>query len=172
MRRWNEDPWQLGSDRAVLTPLTSAVLSTLSANDTQLHHDWVGVVGAVVGRDDAVIRAGVHSVLSAAGGHDAFLRRLQLDAVPIQTAMLLLRIYHCIQTVGLSSALQMWAPSWPSVCNTSVVGVHATAALVMAWLLVTRATAGSGKESESGELVALGMQKVEVGGDGCGVEYD
>ena len=74
-----------------LTPLTSVVLSTLSANDIQLHHDWVGVVGAVVGRDDAAIRAGVHDVLSAAGGHDAFLRRLQLDEMPIQTAMLLLR---------------------------------------------------------------------------------
>ena len=116
-----------------LTPLTSAVLSTLSANDIQLHHDWVGVVGAVVGRDDTAIRAGIHSVLSAAGGtHDAFLRRLQLDEMPIQTAMLLLRIYHCIQTVGLSSALQMWAPCWPSVCNTSVVGVQATAALCSA----------------------------------------
>ena len=115
-----------------LTPLTSAVLSTLSANDIQLHHDWVGVVGAVVGRDDTTIRAGVHSVLSAAGGHDAFHRRLQLDEMPIQTAMLLLRIYHCIQTVGLSSALQMWAPSWPSVCNTSAVGVHAAAALCSA----------------------------------------
>ena len=125
-----------------LTPLTSAVLSTLSANDIQLHHDWVGVVGAVVGRDDAAIRAGVHSVLSAAGGHDAFLRRLQLDEMPIQTAMLLLRIYHCIQTVGLSSALQMWAPSWPSVCNTSVVGVQATAALCSA----------SGYASEGGEI--------------------
>jgi hypothetical protein len=67
------------------------VLSTLSANDIQLHHDWVGVVGAVVGRDDAAIRAGIHSVLSAAGGHDAFLRRLQLDEMPVQTAMLLLR---------------------------------------------------------------------------------
>ena len=84
----------------------------------------------------------------------------------------LLQMYHCIQTVGLSSALQMWAPSWPSVCNTSAVGVHAAAALVMAWLLVTRVTAGSGKESESGGLVALSMQNVEVGGDGCGVEYD
>jgi hypothetical protein len=74
-----------------LTPLTSTVLRTLSANDIQLHHDWVGVVGAVVGRDDAAIRAGMHSVLSAAGGHDAFLRRLQLDEMPIQTAMLLLK---------------------------------------------------------------------------------
>ena len=74
-----------------LTPLTAAVLGSLSANNIQLHHDWVGVVGAVVGRDDAAIRAGVHSAMSAAGSHDAFLRRLQLDDMPIQTAMLLLR---------------------------------------------------------------------------------
>ena len=67
------------------------MLGSLSANNIQLHHDWVGVVGAVVGRDDAAIRAGVHSALSAAGSHDAFLRRLQLDDMPIQTAMLLLR---------------------------------------------------------------------------------
>ena len=74
-----------------LTPLTAEVLAALSANNLQLRHDWVGVVGAVVGRDDAAIRAGMHSVLTAAGGHDAFLRRLQLDDMPIQTAMLLLR---------------------------------------------------------------------------------
>ena len=74
-----------------LTPLTSSVLGALSTNDIQLHHDWVGVVGVVVGRDDAAIRAGMHCVLSAAGSHDAFLRRLQLDDMPIQTAMLLLR---------------------------------------------------------------------------------
>ena len=74
-----------------LTPLTASVLSTLSSNNIQLHHDWVSVVGAVVGRDDAAIRAGMHSVLSAAGSHDAFLRRLQLEDMPVQTAMLLLR---------------------------------------------------------------------------------
>ena len=35
-----------------LTPLTAATLSSLSANNIQLHHDWLGVVGALVGRDD------------------------------------------------------------------------------------------------------------------------
>ena len=74
-----------------LTPLTSTVLNTLSANDIQLHHNWVGVVGAVVGRDDVAIRAGVHDVLSAASGHDAFLRRLRLEEMSIQTGLLLLR---------------------------------------------------------------------------------
>ena len=79
-----------------LTPLTAATLTTLSANNIQLHHDWVGVVGAVVGRDDAAIRAGVRNILSAAGSHDAFLRRLQLGEMPIQTAMLLLRMCSCL----------------------------------------------------------------------------
>ena len=74
-----------------LTPLTSDVLSTLSANNIQLHHDWVGVVGAVVGRDDAAICAGMLSTLSASGSYDTFFRRLQLEELSIQSAMLLLR---------------------------------------------------------------------------------
>lgn len=37
-------------------------------------------------------------MLEAAGDYDAFFRRVQLDDMPTQTAMLLLRIYHCIQT--------------------------------------------------------------------------
>ena len=101
-----------------LTPLTATVRDTLSANNIQLHHDWVAAVGAVVGRDNAAIRAGMQSTLAAAGNYDAFFRRVQLDDMPLDSAIMLLRIYHCIQTVGLSSALQMWAPSWPSVCNT------------------------------------------------------
>ena len=75
-----------------LTPLTASTLSTLSANDIQLHHQCVGVVGAVVGKDDTAIRAGMHSVLSAAGNHGAFLRRLLLDEMPMDTAVLLLRL--------------------------------------------------------------------------------
>ena len=74
-----------------LTPLTAAVCRTLSVNDIQLHHDWAAVVGAVVGRDDTAIRAGMHSLLSAAGNYDTFLRRVQLDAMPLDTAFLLLR---------------------------------------------------------------------------------
>ena len=74
-----------------LTPLSATVLGALSAHNIEYHHTWVGVVGAVVGRDDAAIREGMHSVLAGAGGHDAFLRRIRLDEMPIQTAMLLLR---------------------------------------------------------------------------------
>ena len=75
-----------------LTPLTAATLSTLSANNIQLHHQWVGVVGAVVGRDDAAIRAGICEVLAGAGNHNAFLRRLQLDDMPLHSALMLLRV--------------------------------------------------------------------------------
>ena len=45
----------------------------------------------MVGRDDAAIREGIRSVLAGTGSDDAFLRRVQLDEMPIQTAMLLLR---------------------------------------------------------------------------------
>ena len=72
------------------TPLTATTLDTLSANNIQLHHNWVSVVGAVVGRDDMAIRTGMRSVLAVAGNHDAFFRRVLLDDMPIQTAVLLL----------------------------------------------------------------------------------
>jgi hypothetical protein len=44
-----------------------------------------------VGRDDDAIRRGVHSVLSERGAHDAFLRRIQLSELSVQSALLLLR---------------------------------------------------------------------------------
>ena len=75
-----------------LTPLTADTLSTLSANNIQLHHDWVGAVGVVVGRDDAAIRTGVRSVLAAAGDYHPFLRRVLFDDMPIHTALSLLRV--------------------------------------------------------------------------------
>ena len=39
--------------------------------------------------------------------------------------------FHYIQTVSVSSALQMWAPSWPSVCNTSLMGMQAAVAAAL-----------------------------------------
>ena len=54
-------------------------------------HDWAGVVGAVVGRDDAAIRTGMQSTLATAGNYEEFFRRVQLEDVPIQTATLLMR---------------------------------------------------------------------------------
>ena len=75
-----------------LTPLTADTLRTLSASNIQLHHEWVGAVGAVVGRDDAAIRVGMRNVLAAAGNYDSFLRRVQLDDMPMHTALSLLRV--------------------------------------------------------------------------------
>ena len=46
----------------------------------------------VVGRDDAAIRAGICEVLAGAGNHNAFLRRLQLDDMPLHSALMLLRV--------------------------------------------------------------------------------
>ena len=74
-----------------LTPLSADVRGTLSAHNIEYHYQWIGVVGAVVGRDDAAICEGMRSVFTGAGSHDAFLRRIRLDELPIQTAMLLLR---------------------------------------------------------------------------------
>ena len=74
-----------------LTPLAATVCRTLSTNNIQLHHQCAGVVGAVVGRDDAAIHTGIQSILSAADSHSTFLRRLQLDDMPLDTALLLLR---------------------------------------------------------------------------------
>ena len=73
---------------AHITPLTATILNTLSSNDIKLHHDWVGCVGVVVGRNDAATSTVCWQV---AGSHDALLRRLQLHEMPIQVAMLLLR---------------------------------------------------------------------------------
>ena len=72
-------------------PLVRSIRSTLAEHDIQVHTDWLGVVGAVVGRDEDAIRAGVAATLAVDGGSAAFFRRLQLDTLNVQSAMLLLR---------------------------------------------------------------------------------
>ena len=91
-----------------LTPLTATVRDTLSANNIQLHHDWVAAVGAVVGRDNAAIRAGMQSTLAAAGNYDAFFRRVQLDDMPLDSAIMLLR--QCL-TPAMNYYLRCIAPA-------------------------------------------------------------
>ena len=102
------------------TPLSAAVRDTLSAHNIEYYHRWAGVVGAVVGRDDDAIREGMRNVLSEAGGHDAFLRRVQLNEMPIQTAMLLLRLclvpslnYHlrCIAPACIDDEARLFRPA-------------------------------------------------------------
>ena len=72
-------------------PLMRSIRTTLAEHDIQVHHDWIEVVGAVVGRDEDAIRAGVAATLSVDEGSAAFFRRLQLDALSVQSAMLILR---------------------------------------------------------------------------------
>jgi hypothetical protein len=72
-------------------PLHSNILSTLAQHNITVHEDWLEVVGAVVGRDEEAIRAGVKEVFNCEG-NDAFFRRLQSIDMPVQLAMLLLRL--------------------------------------------------------------------------------
>jgi hypothetical protein len=53
--------------------------------------DWVEVVGAVVGRDEAAIRAGVAATLGTDKGSAAFFARLVLDELKVQSSLLILR---------------------------------------------------------------------------------
>lgn len=72
-------------------PLQSNILETLARHNITVHDDWLEVVGAVVGRDEEAIRAGVKEVFDCEG-NDAFFRRLQSVDMPVQLAMLLLRL--------------------------------------------------------------------------------
>ena len=72
-------------------PLPRAVLAALAERDITLHRDWLEVVGAVVGRDDDAIRAGVAATLGSDAGTAAFFQRLQLDELGVQSAMVILR---------------------------------------------------------------------------------
>ena len=71
-------------------PLTKSVLDTLAAHSVTVHDDCMEVVGAVVGRDEQAIRDGLAKMRDQTG-NDAFFRRLLLDEMPVQSAMLLLR---------------------------------------------------------------------------------
>ena len=66
--------------------------TSLAHQNIEYHHDWVGVVGAVVGRDDDAIRRGIRHIMVDNGGHDVFFDRLQQPELSIPTAMLLLRM--------------------------------------------------------------------------------
>jgi hypothetical protein len=72
-------------------PLMRSTLTTLAEHNVQVHGDWVEVVGAVIGRDEAAIRAGVAATLGQDTGAAAFFARLQLDDLKVQSAMLILR---------------------------------------------------------------------------------
>ena len=71
-------------------PLSRSIRAALADNDIQLQAEWVEVVGAVVGRDEAAITAGVAATFAENGG-TTFFERLQLDALNVQSALLILR---------------------------------------------------------------------------------
>jgi hypothetical protein len=75
-----------------LTPLSAKVRTSLAHHNIEYHHDWIGVVGAVVGRDDDAIRRGIRHIMLDNSGHAVFFDRLQLPELNIPTAMLLLRM--------------------------------------------------------------------------------
>jgi hypothetical protein len=75
-----------------LTPLSERVRTSLANHNIEYHHDWVGVVGGVVGRDDGAIRRGIRHILANSGGHDVFFDRLQQPEISRTTAMVLLRM--------------------------------------------------------------------------------
>ena len=72
-------------------PLLRSMSATLAEHDVQVPEQWVEVVGAVIGRDDDAIRAGVAATLNVDEGTAAFFPRLQLDTLSVQSAMLILR---------------------------------------------------------------------------------
>jgi hypothetical protein len=72
-------------------PLLRSVRTTLAEHNIQVRTDWVEVVGAVVGKDEDAIRAGMAATLAVDTGTAAFFERLQLTELTVQSAMLILR---------------------------------------------------------------------------------
>ena len=89
-------------------PLLRSVRATLAEHDIEVRTDWVEVVGAVVGRDEDAIRAGVQATLAADAGTAAFFERVQLDDLNVQSAMLILR--QCV-VPKMGYALRCLPPS-------------------------------------------------------------
>jgi hypothetical protein len=74
-------------------PLQSRVKRSLAEDDVTVHYDWMEVVGAAIGRDEKAIEEGLWEVTDSSK-YAAFFRRLQLDELPVPSAMLLL--HNCM----------------------------------------------------------------------------
>jgi hypothetical protein len=72
-------------------PLLRSVRDTLAEHNIHFHGEWLDVVGAIVGKDEDAVRAGIHATLGSDAGRDAFFYRLQMGLLTTQSAMLLLR---------------------------------------------------------------------------------
>ena len=74
-------------------PLMRSQRLALAEHNVEVHNNWVHVLGAVVGKDEAAIIDGITVVLGDGGCSTAFFRRVQSDVLHFNSAMLLLR--HC-----------------------------------------------------------------------------
>jgi hypothetical protein len=74
-------------------PLPDTVVKRLLDDQIGIRHNWVEVLGAVVGRDEECITAGLTEVLSssAVASTSPFFRRLLNDKLSSQSAMMLLQ---------------------------------------------------------------------------------
>jgi hypothetical protein len=72
-------------------PLPASILRTLAEQDIAVRHDWMEVVGAVVGRDSEAVKQGLACLTAKDGGSEAFFRRLQSPELLVQSALLVLR---------------------------------------------------------------------------------
>jgi hypothetical protein len=72
-------------------PLKRSIRNALAEHDIRFHEEWMEVVGAVIGRDERAICAGVTATLGGHDGRDAFFYRLQLDVLTEHSCMNLLR---------------------------------------------------------------------------------
>ncbi|MDB5910672.1 MAG: uncharacterized protein JWP34_4786, partial [Massilia sp.] len=72
-------------------PLMRSIRKALAEHNIQLHEEWMEVVGAIIGRDEQAIRAGITATLGEDHGRDAFFYRLQLDVLTEHSCVNLLR---------------------------------------------------------------------------------
>jgi hypothetical protein len=72
-------------------PLPASLLRTLAEQDIAVRHDWMEVMGAVVGRDSEAVKQGLDCLAAKDNGSEAFFRRLQSPELLVQSALLVLR---------------------------------------------------------------------------------
>ena len=64
-----------------------SILETLTKHHIEYHTKWIHLVSAVVGRDESPIKAGLAAQLDTDDGREAYFHRLQLDELPVQSAI-------------------------------------------------------------------------------------
>jgi hypothetical protein len=72
-------------------PLMRSQRQSLAEHNVLFHDSWVQVLGAVVGKDATAITDGITRCMGDDAGGGAFFRRVQLDGLHFNNAMLLLR---------------------------------------------------------------------------------